>query len=402
MKEYDLLCIGNALIDVFALSDGEAFKRFSLDRPVQHIDVEKLKDIIKVLKASSIDKELTISSGGGAANVAKIAGFLGAKVRFTGSVGAKAGVGILEAGQSAGQAAEPDYYGKLFKKDLAAAGVELHLAVKQSPTGLCLYLESYGGMRAGNTPIDRIRPDSIRFETRIAASPSAALELSVSDINDDDIKKVRVVLIDGFLLDKPDLVRHILKKAKQYGAVAALDLSSVSIAEKYAIEILDYTTRFPLILFMNNEEAEAFYGALASLRKLLHPDKTDASSPLFDTDRRKTNRLFRQICSFFQSETGKTINRFRHFPVIVIKRGPEGAFCFADGDIHRIKTSPVEALDSVGAGDAFCAGFLSAWVRRWPVLECANFGNKTARVILDVNGTQANSGMFSELAARLR
>ncbi|MFA9446383.1 sugar kinase [Egicoccus sp. AB-alg6-2] len=46
------------------------------------------------------------------------------------------------------------------------------------------------------------------------------------------------------------------------------------------------------------------------------------------------------------------------FPTIVIKRGELGAIGYRDGDVVHQQAWPVQAVDSVGAGDAFNAGYL--------------------------------------------
>ena len=96
----DILCIGNALVDVFARDEGHLHSsRFGISLPVQHIEIERLQELLQALP------EYTAVSGGGAANVAKIAGFLGTRVGFTGSIG-------------------NDEFGQLFEKSLSEAGVE--------------------------------------------------------------------------------------------------------------------------------------------------------------------------------------------------------------------------------------------------------------------------------------
>jgi 2-dehydro-3-deoxygluconokinase len=83
--------------------------------------------------------------------------------------------------------------------------------------------------------------------------------------------------------------------------------------------------------------------------------------------------------------------------IIAVKRGPLGAVCFAGGNIYTAGTEAIKPVDSIGAGDAFCAGFLSAWVRNMPVPECAALGNKTARIVLEVPGTRVHKQQFMGL-----
>lgn len=50
------------------------------------------------------------------------------------------------------------------------------------------------------------------------------------------------------------------------------------------------------------------------------------------------------------------------FPTVVVTQGTDGAV-LADADgLRRATASPTDVVDTTGAGDAFCAGFLSIWV----------------------------------------
>jgi sugar/nucleoside kinase (ribokinase family) len=342
----ELLCIGNALVDVFASSEEDLFIRHGITQPVQHIKIEKLKELLSELSG------FTTVSGGGAANVAKIAGLLGAKVSFTGATG-------------------NDEFGRLFEKSLAAAGVQLRLSLKPSPTGICLMLRNEAGKTCG--------------ETRIAASPSAAIELSENDINADELRQARVVVIDGFMLDKSALASHILRMAGRNGTTAAIDLSSPGIAREYAAEIADYAKRYPLILFMNEVEAEAFYDGL--------------KPALPEPPSKKISEKITRIFSFFQDTNGKSGNPV--FPIIVVKLGKGGALTFAEGKIIRSETKAVTPVDTTGAGDAFCAGFLAAWIKNKTLSECASLGNMAAGIVLDAEGSQADEKTLKTLITLL-
>jgi ribokinase len=62
-------------------------------------------------------------------------------------------------------------------------------------------------------------------------------------------------------------------------------------------------------------------------------------------------------------------------PIVAVKRGPEGALVVdAAGAVTEIAASPAEPVDSTGAGDAFDAGFLTAWLDGRPVAEAAALG----------------------------
>jgi cytidine deaminase len=67
-----------------------------------------------------------------------------------------------------------------------------------------------------------------------------------------------------------------------------------------------------------------------------------------------------------------TTRLLEHFPVVALKLGQDGAIVASrQGD--RIRTSIPDGqpvVDSTGAGDAFCAGFLASWLAGQPLDRC--------------------------------
>ncbi|MCL2093928.1 MAG: PfkB family carbohydrate kinase [Treponema sp.] len=355
-NEIDILCIGNALVDVYAQNSGRLDLRFGLTEPVQHVDINKIRDILLVLP------ELSMVSGGGAANVAKIAGLLNTKAHFTGSIGRDK--------QGGEGTASADRIGRFFENELHNAGVKLRLSLKESPTGICLVLGS------GDD------------HSCVAAAPSAALELSPEDIAEEDIQKANVMVIDGYMLERQNLIEHLFTLADRYGTVVALDLSSQAVARQFAPLIYDYARRYSVILFMNEEEAAAFYAEL--LRLNLITEKADADS--FFLDLTKKDHL---------SSDPESMEPRWGFPIILIKLGPRGSLCIAEGTLYRADTRAVIPLETTGAGDAFCAAFLAAWVRSFSLSECAAFGNRAGSLVLDGAGTMVDKKKLRTLSRQL-
>jgi sugar/nucleoside kinase (ribokinase family) len=77
-------------------------------------------------------------------------------------------------------------------------------------------------------------------------------------------------------------------------------------------------------------------------------------------------------------------------PLTVVKRGAEGASAVQDGCEFREAAGNAVAVDTTGAGDAFNAGFLSAWLAGEPVGACLRAGNALgAQAIRSRGGFQA-------------
>ncbi len=78
----------------------------------------------------------------------------------------------------------------------------------------------------------------------------------------------------------------------------------------------------------------------------------------------------------------------RHYGKVVLKLGAEGAaYGSAEGDRARLPASPTRVVDTTGAGDAVCAGFLRAWLGGEGAEEALRGGLKlAARVVGRVGG----------------
>ena len=80
-----------------------------------------------------------------------------------------------------------------------------------------------------------------------------------------------------------------------------------------------------------------------------------------------------------------------HYGEVVLKLGAEGAmYGSAKGERTRIPASTTRVVDTTGAGDAVCAGFLKAWLGGEEVEEALRGGVRlAARVVGGVGGRPA-------------
>jgi sugar/nucleoside kinase (ribokinase family) len=351
----ELLCFGNAIVDVFTSANPAWLEKQGLMLPAQHIPREKAQRIWEELNGAAAG--ITVSSGGVAANVAKIAAMLNVSAAFVGCTGS-------------------DDLAVIFEKELRTAGVVPVLTTGKEKTGLC-YAFNCGGK-------SKIRSEP---EIRIAASPGAALEFTEADIQEDMIAKTEAVVLDGYMLDRRPMVQRILQLASRRGIPIALDAASVFQIRDKTEEILHYSRNYPLIVFMNADESIVFYDTIRKGSK-----KTEVIG-----EQEKETFILQNICPVLKYMTEGEI-----FPIIVIKLGGRGAVVLAGGTIYREETFTIIPRNTVGAGDAFCAAFLAAWIRGKPIRECAALGNKVARTILEVPGTKIKSNKLKSFAKMLR
>ena len=360
----ELLCIGNPIVDVFVNIDYSLMAKYGITESAQHIDREKAQSL---LHEPLVDyKNAVKSSGGGAANVAKIAAMLGMKAAFSGCTG-------------------DDELADFFEKEITGAGVSAILTKTNKKTGLCFAcgaIDDSGSQR----------------ELKFAASPGAALALDETNISGELIGSAEVVVLDGYILDRRPLVQHILRLASRRGIPVALDAASVFQVRSKAEEILTYSRSFPLIIFMNAGETLAFYNTIRKSSSVKPVSAANAARDEYAnlSEKEKETIILQDVCPMLKIITDGEI-----YPVIVVKLGGRGAVVVAGGNVYREDTFTIIPRSAVGAGDSFCAAFLAAWICGKSLSECAVLGNKVAREILEVPGTRIKSGKLKSFAKML-
>ena len=77
-------------------------------------------------------------------------------------------------------------------------------------------------------------------------------------------------------------------------------------------------------------------------------------------------------------------------PLVVVKRGPQGAFARRGAEKFEGFPPPVTAVDTVGAGDSFDAGFIHQFIRGASIESCFKFANVTGALsVTRAGGTEA-------------
>jgi ribokinase len=61
--------------------------------------------------------------------------------------------------------------------------------------------------------------------------------------------------------------------------------------------------------------------------------------------------------------------------IIIVKSGKDKTLAYLDKKSFSVSTVPVKIVDTIGAGDAFAAGFLHKFLRKEKIEECVKFAN---------------------------
>jgi len=220
----DVLCIGNAIVDVIANATDDFLNREGLTKGTMRlIEAEEAERLYAQMGP------VHQVSGGSAGNTAAGIAALGGRAAFVGQVA-------------------PDQLGEFYRHDLTAAGVEFTTASDDIgvPTARSMILVTPDGNRTMNTFL------------------GAAQHLPESALDEEQIEGSAILYLEGYLWD-PETPRQAMLQAIEFARAAgrkiAFTLSDIFCVDRHRDgfnELLDL--RRVDILFANQAEIEALAG----------------------------------------------------------------------------------------------------------------------------------------------
>ena len=234
--KYDVVGIGNAIVDVIAQTDDEFLTKHDLTKGSMALVDEPRAQLIY----DSMGPAIEISGGSAANTIAGIAS-LGGCGAYIGKVKA-------------------DQLGDVFRHDIRAGGVAFDTApATDGPqTARSFILVTPDAQRTMNTYL------------------GACVNLAPDDVDPDVIARSSVTYLEGYLWDPPlakEAFRKAMKIAHDSGRKVALTLSDSFCVDRFRDEFLDLAENAVDILFANDEEicslyqVETFDEALQHVRK---------------------------------------------------------------------------------------------------------------------------------------
>ena len=187
------------------------------------------------------------------------------------------------------------------------------------------------------TGVSGIHVDRNTGKNAITVIRGAPESLTIDEIDTNIIKESKIFLTQ---LEIPlDVTFHCLKIAKENGLINILNPAPASKLKNDFFKLVDYFTP-------NETEAEFYTGIKINNEK----DAKNSANKLLNMGIKK----------------------------VIITLGEKGLF-FSDGkeEIY-LNASPVKAIDTTGAGDAFNGSFSFALLKGKPIKECLEFANKAA------------------------
>jgi sugar/nucleoside kinase (ribokinase family) len=236
LPRYDVLGIGNAIVDVIARTEEDFLLKQGMNKGAMALIDEARAQAIYESMGPAIE-----TSGGSAANTIVGVASLGARAAFIGKI-------------------KDDALGRAFAHDIRAAGVAFTTppAAGGASTARCYILVTPDGERTMNTYL------------------GAAQDLHPADIDAETIAASAIIYLEGYLWDPKNAKDAFLKAAKiahEAKRTVALTLSDAFCVDRWRDEFLQLMrSRTVDLIFANEAELQSLYqtsdfdAALAALR----------------------------------------------------------------------------------------------------------------------------------------
>ncbi len=223
---FDVLGLGNAIVDVIAEADDRLLGRLGLARGTMTLLDEARMRALYAGMGPALEM-----SGGSCANTMAALASLGARAAYVGKV-------------------RDDQLGEIFGHDIRAAGVAFDTApLERGPaTARCLVF---------------VTPDAQRT---MGTYLGACVELGPEDVEEETVAAARVTYLEGYLWDRPGAKAACLKAAElahRHGRQIALTLSDPFCVERWRDEFVPLIEEHVDILIANEAEITSLYRANA-------------------------------------------------------------------------------------------------------------------------------------------
>lgn len=222
MTEFDLLGIGNALVDVVTQADDAFLAAHELDKGAMMLVDPDRSDFLYSKMGPA-----TESSGGSCGNT--MAGFasLGGRGAYIGKV-------------------RDDEFGRVFRHDLNAIGVTFDTppAAEGPSTGRCLVM---------------VTPDAQRT---MCTTLGAATSLTAADIDAAQVQASAAIYLEGYLFDPPDAKAAFVRAAEVAHAAdrkVSITLSDSFCVDRHRAAFAHLVDSHIDILFANEDEIVSLY-----------------------------------------------------------------------------------------------------------------------------------------------
>jgi sugar/nucleoside kinase (ribokinase family) len=223
MSNYDVLCIGNAIVDIIAQCDDDFLVENGIIKGAMNLIDADRAELLYSRMGPAIE-----ASGGSAGNTAAGVASFGGRAAYFGKI-------------------SNDHLGGIYTHDIRAQGVAFDTKplTGEPPTARSMIFVTPDGERSMNTYL------------------GACVELGPEDVETEKAKGAKVTYFEGYLWDPPrakEAIRLTAEHAHAAGREVSMTLSDSFCVDRYRDEFLDLMRSGTVdIVFANESELKALY-----------------------------------------------------------------------------------------------------------------------------------------------
>jgi sugar/nucleoside kinase (ribokinase family) len=241
-----------------------------------------------------------------------------------------------------------DPLGEAFRRDISGLGVHYPTAPLNAsiPTARCLILVTPDGQRTMNTYL------------------GAGGEFSLDDLDETVIAASAITYLEGYLFDPPAAQAAFAEAAKM--ARASGRKTALSLSDPFCVD----------------RHRDGF-------RRLI----ADGIDILFANEA--------EICSLYQRNDFAEAARdaAAHVEIAVLTKSEQGSIIVQGGQQTAIAAVPATVVDTTGAGDAYAAGFLTAYAQGAGLAQAGHLGAQAAALAIAQVGARPPAELLRALRA---
>ena len=243
-----------------------------------------------------------------------------------------------------------DQLGEIFNHDMRSLGVAIRLepATDGAPTARSHVLITEDGQRTMCTYL------------------GACTELGIADITPATVGTPKAMLLEGYVWDLPegpDLADKAMQIAARNGTAVALSLSDSFCVQRHR-QSFEQAVRGPVDIVIADED---------EINELVQCDDFD-----------------------------DTLDAIREYDCLLVMTRSEKGSVIVDGErkVLQAATPVAKLVDTTGAGDAYCAGFLYGWAIDESLEECARLGTFCATHVIQQVGARIQPEVLDDYRKR--
>ncbi len=188
----------------------------------------------------------------------------------------------------------------------------------------------------------------------------ADLNLHPSEVNEDYIKRAKILVVSGTALSKSPS-REAVFVAVEY-------------AKKHNVKIV-FDVDYRSYSWANELEIPIYYSLIAKSSDIILGSREEITLMESITDNGNTDDI----------KSSKRLFGYGN-SIVIIKHGKEGSACYlSSGEIYKVKPFPIKLLKSFGGGDGYASAFIYSLLEGKEIKKALEFATASASILVSAH-----------------